>query len=154
MNTVTATLGITTVHPTAPRVLDWLVTLPNFLTYFGVSAGLFVAFVVAYIFITPHREFTLIKHGNVSAALAFAGTLLGFAIPMKAVLENAVSLADNAIWGVVVLVVQVLTFVAARLIVGWHQLSLSIQQDQRSVALFMAAASMSVGLLNAGAISY
>lgn len=137
-----------------PKALDWLQTLPNFLTYFGVSSLLLLGFIIAYIFITPHRELTLIKQGNVSAALAFAGALLGFALPMKAVLENAVSLTDNAVWGGVVLLVQILAFTLARLVVGWNQLSLKIAQDDRAVGLFMASVSIAVGLLNAGAVSY
>lgn len=159
MNTIVATAAdvgtnVAAVGGASPRVLDWLVTLPNFLAYFGASVALLVAFVGVYIFFTPHKELTLIKGGNLTAALGFGGALLGFALPMKAVLENAVSIGDNVVWGLVVLVVQALAFLAARAVVGWSTFSAKVEADQRSVGVFVAAVAIAVGLLNAGAVSY
>jgi putative membrane protein len=126
--------------------------LPAFLSYFGVSIGLLIAFCVIYVQLTPHREFALIRENKSAATLAFGGSLLGFCLPLHAAITNSVSLIDCVIWGAIALVVQLLAFFAVRLFV--RDLSARIVANQTATGGFVAAVSLGVGLLNAASMSY
>ena len=55
---------------------------PDFIIQLGTALGLFIASLVIYVILTPHKELALIRAGNPSAALAFAGVIIGLAIPL------------------------------------------------------------------------
>lgn len=122
-----------------------------FLTYFG--TGLSVLFVAAAIVLlaTPHSEIKLIRAGNTAAAVAFGGSLVGLALPIQSAISHSVSLLDAAIWGMVAAVVQVLAFLIARAASG--TLSKQIDDNVLSAGIFSAAIAISVGLVNAAAIT-
>src|SRR5687767_9050421 len=84
--------------------------LPSFLLYFVTSLALLALFLCIYIWITPYRELTLIREGNVAAAASLSGTIIGFAIPLAHAVALSVNLADMALWGLIALVVQLLVF--------------------------------------------
>ena len=50
---------------------------PDFILQLAVALGLFVASLIIYVIMTPHKELALIRAGNPSAALAFAGVVVG-----------------------------------------------------------------------------
>src|SRR6185436_15805175 len=83
---------------------------PDFIIQLGVALGLFVASIVIYVLMTPHKELQLIRAGNPSAALAFGGVVVGIAIPLGSCLAYALSIWDLLIWGVVTLLLQLLAF--------------------------------------------
>lgn len=91
--------------------MNLLQTLPNFLAYFASAIGLFGLFTSLYIRLTPYAEIQLIRQGNISAAVALVGTLLGFALPLASAIAHSVSIIDMLIWGVIAMLVQVLVFV-------------------------------------------
>jgi putative membrane protein len=64
-------------------------TLPHFLAYFGIGVILLVGYLLAYVMITPHREFTLIREGNTAAAIQLIGSVLGFALPFAVVISHS-----------------------------------------------------------------
>jgi putative membrane protein len=93
-------------------MLDYFVaTLPHFLAYFGSAVALAAAFLWLYSLCTPHREFALIREGNMAAAVQLTWTFLGFAVPVASVIANSVSLLDMVLWGAVAGVVQLTVFV-------------------------------------------
>jgi putative membrane protein len=122
-----------------------------FLTYFGAGLGILIASVVVVALITPHREFTLIRSGNVAAAAAFGGTIVGVALPLHAVISHSVSLADAAIWGAVAAAVQIAAYLLARIAVGG--ISRQITDNVGSAGIFAASISIAVGLINAAAMT-
>lgn len=126
--------------------------LPAFLAYLGLSLALLLLFVLIYVRVTAHHEFALIKQNNVAAALAFAGALLGFCLPLHSAVSNSINLVDCAIWGAVALVVQILAYGAAALTI--RGLSARITRGEIAPAIFTAALSIGVGLINAAAMSY
>ncbi|MEI2457447.1 DUF350 domain-containing protein [Lysobacter firmicutimachus] len=123
----------------------------NFLAYAGTGIGVLIAAAVAVLLITPHRELSLIREGNVAAATAFSGTLIGLALPLHSAISNSVSLIDAAIWGAVSVVVQLLAFLLARLVLP--KLSQQISLNQAAAGIFSAGVSISVGLINAAAMT-
>ena len=122
-----------------------------FLTYFIPALVLVMCFGAVYSRLTPHNEFALIQEGNSSAAIAFGGSLIGFVLPLCTAVVHAVSLLDFAIWGVIALIVQLLTFSVVRLFIP--QLSKRISDDQVSAALFVALTSVAIGLVNAACMT-
>ena len=78
---------------------------------------LLALFVAIYVRVTPHREFQLIREGNMAAAFSLSGAILGFIVPLSAAVRYSVNLADMAIWGLIALVVQIAAFVVVRVLV-------------------------------------
>lgn len=126
--------------------------IPAFLAYFAVAIALFVAFTVIYSWVTPHHEFELIRANNVSAALAFGGALIGFALPLSSAISHSLSLLDCVIWGLVALVVQVLTFLLLRVLV--RQLPERITRGELAAGALSAAVAIAVGQINAACMTY
>jgi putative membrane protein len=133
-------------------IVSDLFTLPAFVAYLALGIFYFVAFVVTYIWITPQREMALIRDGNLAAAISLGGAALGFVQPLASAIAHSVSLTDLALWGLVAWIVQLLTHFVLRLLV--RDLRRKIEEDVRSVALFVAIVAVCVGALNAAAMSY
>lgn len=122
-----------------------------FLTYFGAGIGVLLVAATIVLLVTPHSEIRLIRAGNTAAAIAFGGSLVGLALPIHSAVSHSVSLMDALIWGLVAAVVQVLAFAIAR--VASRQLSKQIDDNVVSAGIFSAAVAISVGLVNAAAIT-
>ncbi len=133
-----------------PWTLSLAGLLP-FLTYFVPAVVLVVCFGAVYSRITPHNEFGLIKAGNSSAAIAFGGSLIGFVLPLCTAIVHSVSLLDFLIWGLIALIVQLLTFGAVRAFLPG--LSKRIVEDQAAAAIFVALSSVAIGLVNAACMT-
>ncbi|EKV27288.1 hypothetical protein C882_1790 [Caenispirillum salinarum AK4] len=130
-----------------------LEALASFALYFATAIVLLFVFQAVYMAVTPHRETELIKGGNVAAATAYIGALIGFVLPLASALANSVSLVDFAIWGVIAGVVQVLTWVVVRTFF-YKNISESIVAGTLAPALKLAGVSVSVGILNAASMTY
>ncbi len=132
--------------------LSSLSGLPAFLIYFAVAIALLFTFTLIYTWVTPHNELELIRANNASAAIAFGGAVIGFALPLSSAISNSLSLLDCAIWGLVALIVQVLTFLMLRVLL--RQLPERIAQGEMAVGIFAAASAIAVGILNAACMTY
>lgn len=126
--------------------------LLTYLMYVGLALALWIAGTAAYIWITPHREFALIRAGNKAAALSLGGFLVGLALVLASVLAHSIDLGDLAVWSAVGVAFQVAAFWVATLVV--KDLKAGIEEDRVSLGLFLAAVSIAVGLINAGAMTY
>lgn len=129
-----------------------LSTLPNFLAYGASAVVLMGAFVFVYTAITPHKEFTLIKAGNVAASISLSGAMLGFVLALASVISNSISLLDMIVWGVVALVVQVLAYFIVR--IGFPALTQGIEEDKISKGILLAVTLVCFGLINAACMVY
>ena len=133
-------------------MLEYVATLPDFLAYLALSIVLLVAFVTAYVLVTPQHELPLIRKGNVSASIVFGGTLLGFALPLASAVAHSVSLVDLLLWGAIAGIVQGIASLLLRMVI--RDLRAHIEGDRVSVAVTMASLKLAMGLLNAAAIVY
>lgn len=131
--------------------LSSLSGLPPFFAYLAVAIIITLLFVRIYTWLTPHDEFALIRANNSAASLAFGGALIGFALPLSSAIAHSLSLLDCAIWGLVALFVQVMTFIALR--VTLKQLPERIQQGEVAAGIFAAATAIAVGLINAACMT-
>jgi len=130
----------------------FLATLPNFLAYLGTAIVLLVAFMAIYLYVTPYDEINLIRANNVAAAISLSGAVLGFAMPIANVIAHSDTLLDLAVWGVIAGIVQLLAWMVAR--VALPRLKEAIAAGQVAPAIFVAALSITVGLINAACMTY
>jgi putative membrane protein len=135
---------------TAP-INSFVSGFPNFIIQLGAALGLFVASLVIYVLMTPHKELALIRAGNPSAALAFGGVVVGLAIPLGACLAYAYSLLDLLIWGIVTLLLQLLAFRFADIFL--HGLPRRIADGDVAAAVFLMSVKIGLALIISGAIA-
>jgi len=131
---------------------NMLLALPAFLSYFAVAIVLLAVFLLVYVNATPYDEISLIRQGNVAAAISLSGALFGFAMPVANVIAHSDTLADLAAWGALAGVIQILTYLVARF--ALPHLSEDIPADKPAPAIFLAALSLAVGLANAACMTY
>jgi putative membrane protein len=134
-------------------VLNHLLTaLPSFFAYFGVAIVLMAAFLLVYVNVTPYEEIALIRAGNVAAATSLSGALFGFAMPIANAIAHSESLADLMAWGAIAGVIQVLAYLAVRF--TCPHFNEDIPAGKVAPAIFLAAVSITVGLISAACMSY
>src|SRR5262249_21168084 len=85
----------------------YLSTPPYFAASLARPLALLLVFIFLYMRITPHPEFELIAKGNNATAIALAGALLGFVIPLASSIIQSRNIPDMLVWGVVAMVVQI-----------------------------------------------
>ena len=134
------------------QVFDSFAGFDDFLAYLAVAIVLLALFVAVYIRVTPYREIALIREGNMAASFSLSGSLLGFIIPLAAAVQNSVSLADMAIWGLIAMVVQIAAFIVAKILIP--SITQDIPANKGAQGFFLGCLSLGVGLLNAACMSY
>lgn len=126
--------------------------LPAFLIYFAVAVALLAVFLLVYVNVTPYHEIALIRAGNTAAAVSLSGALIGFAMPVANVIAHSDTVADLMAWGAIAGIVQILTYLAARY--SLPHLGEDIPAGKIAPAIFLAALSLAVGLVNAACMAY
>ena len=124
---------------------------PDFIIQLGVALGLFVASLILYVLMTPHKELQLIRAGNPSAALAFGGVVVGLAIPLGSCLAHSFGVWDLLIWGLVTLLLQLLAFRFADMFL--RHLPRRIAEGDVAAAVFMMAVKIGLALILSGAVA-
>ena len=130
----------------------FLATLPNFLAYIGAAAVLLTAFIAIYLFVTPYDEIKLIRENNIAASISLSGAVLGFAMPIANVIAHSDTLLDLAVWSLIAGLVQLAAWGVAR--VSLPRLKEDIAANRSAPAIFAAALSLTVGLINAACMTY
>lgn len=129
--------------------------MENLIAYFqylGASAVLLGIGLAIYAWITPYREFTLIREGNTAAACSLGGTALGLALAIASAAAHSLGLADMVLWAVVALASQLALFLLMSRAIP--ELKQAIVEGRISLGIMLGTASMAVGILNAGALTY
>jgi len=124
---------------------------PDFIIQLGVALGLFVASLIIYVLMTPHKELALIRAGNPSAALAFGGGVVGLAISLGSCLAHAFGVIDLLIWGVVTLLLQLLAFRFADIFL--RGLPRRIAEGDVAAAVFLMSVKIGLALILSGAVA-
>ena len=124
---------------------------PTLLAQFGAAAGLLILAVVIYERVTPYREVRLIRDGNVAAAIALSGFIIGTGVALGSTLEHSVSAVDVIVWGVLTVLLQFVSYFAVA--ITHREFSAAIIGGNVAAALFLAACHSAAGLLVAAAVS-
>lgn len=124
---------------------------PDFIIQLGVALGLFVASLIIYVIMTPHKELALIRAGNPSASLAFGGVVVGLAIPLGSCLAHSFGVWDLLIWGVVTLLIQLLAFRFADMFL--RGLPRRIAEGDVAAAVFLMSVKIGLALILSGAVA-
>jgi putative membrane protein len=125
--------------------------LPVFLVHSATSLVFLVVAAFIYTRITPHDEITLIREGNVAAALSFGGAIVGLALPLASSLAASVSLWDLLFWGVVAFILQLIAFRLVDLFL--KDLSRRIEAGEMGAAVMLVSFKLATAMINAAAIS-
>jgi putative membrane protein len=124
--------------------------LPMLILQVVTCAVLLAVGVMIYIRLTPFREREMVAEGNPAAGTVLAGAILALAIPLAAMLATSVTFVDILVWGVVALVLQLLTLGAVAL--GMRNFRGMIESGNIAAAITLAGAQIAVALLNAAAM--
>ncbi len=124
----------------------------KFIIAFGLACLFLILFKRLYQAATPYDEKGLIAGGNVAAAITLGGAMLGFALPLSSALEVTGSALEFAVWAVLAGVIQIAAFIIMRRFI-LSDVKAKIEGGNIAVATYLAATSVSVGLLNAASMS-
>ena len=124
--------------------------LPMLLLQFVLVLVLLIVGIAIYMAVTPFRERELLRQGNAAAATVLGGALVALAIPLAALLATTGALLDILVWGVVALLLQLLTVaVVFQVLRGMRTM---IEAGQVAGAIPLVAAQLAIALLNAAAM--
>lgn len=124
--------------------------MQSFLVYFVTALALVALYLLVYTQATSRNEFALIRQNVTSAAVALGFSLVGFVLPLSSGIVYVQSVLDAVVWGGAAILVQILTYWLVRLVVP--RLSDRIASGEMSAALFLGAASLAAGIINAAAM--
>ena len=128
-----------------------LTDLPQFLAFFVVSLFMLIVFVAVYTRVTRHNEIKLIKENSVAAAVAFSGSMIGFALPLASAMISSLTILEMIIWGVVALIVQIVVYLLVRL--PMPRVSERIEKNEIAAGIWLGASSLAAGILNAASMT-
>lgn len=128
-----------------------LSALASFAAYLFTGIGVWAVALTIYALVTRHAEFVLIRLGNTAAAIAFGGAAIGVALPVSAAIRHSVSLLDALVWGAVAVVFQLVAYGVSHFFVP--NISSKIDANDHAAGVFLAGASIAIGLMNAAAMT-
>ncbi len=123
-----------------------------FLLAFVAAGGFALIFKAVYQAITPYREAKLIREGNTAAAIALAGALIGYILPVASALSNTSTLPEFVLWAAMAGVIQVVTFTVVRMI-ALPDVQARIESGEVSIGIYVATISVVVGIINAACMT-
>ena len=83
---------------------------PWLIFYLMVVTVIYIAGLIIYVKLTPHKELELVQSGNMASAVSFSALVLSLALPLAACMINKISLFDVTIWGTISLFLQLFLF--------------------------------------------
>lgn len=134
-----------------PELDAWASGFPIALLHAAVALGVLVIGGALYALLSPHREVQQIREGNLAASLSFAGVVLGIALPIAFALSAAASTLEVALWGISVVMVQLLLFWITDVVL--HGLPQRVKEGEIAAAALLVAARLSVAAIVAAAVA-
>ena len=132
-------------------VIDSFAGLGPFVVYVGLSLGMIAVYSAVYMLATAHDELGQIRRGNPAAAIAFAGSLIGYTLPLAVAAQHSTTLLVFLVWGVVAIVVQVAVYWFFRLLM-LRDVSARIDRGEVAAGILLGAASLAGGIVDAAAM--
>lgn len=127
----------------------------SFILFFLTAIAVFGIFLFLYAKVTPYDDYQMIfGENNTAASLGFGGAIVGLSIPLYSALVHSVSYIDFVMWAGVAMAIQLLFALMLTRLGGKFSVEKPIRNGDVSVGVFMAFMSISIGLINAGSMSY
>lgn len=125
----------------------------HFILAFGLACLFLSVFKRLYQISTPYDEARLIGEGNVAAAIALGGAIIGFALPLASALTQTADPLEFTLWALLAGAIQIVaSLVVRRFIV--RDMTQRIEGGNVASAVYLAATAIGVGLLNAASMTY
>jgi len=123
----------------------------NYLLYFGTALALLLLSGIVYVKFTPGDEIKLIREGNVAAALALGGAMVGYAAVVFTAAAHNDSWIDMVMWSGISLIVQIIACEILCFVIHdkWKE---AIARGDLAHGIALGSFSLAVGLINAGCI--
>lgn len=125
----------------------------HFVVAFGIACILLAIFKRLYQISTPYNERQLVAEGNVAAAVALGGAIVGFALPLASALTQTANPVEFAAWGILAGVIQIVAALVVRRFVV-TDMRVRIEGGNVASGVYLAATSVAVGLINAASMTY
>lgn len=123
--------------------------------FFLTGIAVLVVFLFLYAKVTPYDDYQMIfSENNTAAAVGFGGAIMGLCIPLYSALVHSVSYVDFAMWAVVAMSIQLVFALMLTRLSGRYSVEKQIKDGNIAAGILMASLSISIGLLNAGSMSY
>jgi len=127
----------------------------SFGLFFITAIFVVIVFLYLYAIVTPYDDYKLIfQDNNTAAAIGFGGAILGLCIPLYSALISSVSYVDFLIWAGIAMLIQLIFAFAMTRTSRKFSVEKHINDGVISVGTLMAFISISIGLINAGSMSY
>jgi putative membrane protein len=115
------------------------------------SLVLLAAFVGVYLRITPFKEITLIRQGNVAAALSLGGAVFGLCFTLSASIQHNDAFPMFLFWALGAMLIQIALYAA--LSRALPDMDSAIESNNVGMGALMGSMSVAVGALNAACLS-
>jgi len=124
---------------------------PLALLHAGISLALLALGCVLHAVLSPYKEVEQIREGNAAAAIAFGGVIFGLAGPLAVSLNASTSALEIAVWGLAVVVIQLLVFrLIDVLLAGLPQ---RVREGESAAAALLVAAKLAAAMIFAAALA-
>jgi putative membrane protein len=129
-----------------------IASVANYLLYFGSTIAMLVIAGFVYVRFTPSDEIALIRSGNVAAAVALGGAMLGYACVVYSATAHGSTLLETALWSATSLAVQIIAIEVLRIVIldDWKA---QIEKGDLAHGIALGAFSLAIGLINAGCLT-
>ncbi|MDQ8033504.1 hypothetical protein CEG14_17480 [Bordetella genomosp. 1] len=122
-----------------------------YLLYIVTGLIMLGAFSAIYTAVTRHKEFDLIRAGNMAAALSFGGALVGFSFTVGVGIAVHATFTMFLVWGVAAMAVQILVYALLSFCVrGMNE---AIEENNLAMGALLGAISLAAGVVNAGCLT-
>jgi putative membrane protein len=127
----------------------------NFLSYTGTGLLLLLLGVLVFELTTKFSDRELIRQGNIAVALKLWGKGIGLAIVLYTVWGHSLSLFDAFIWGVIGILTQVISYwIIEYILTPKTNLAQKVEEGNVAIGVSLFGASITVGLIVAGSLTY
>jgi putative membrane protein len=128
-----------------------LAIIVNYALHLIAAGFLLLVFFMVYCRATPFDEMTLIRQGNVAAALTLGGAMIGFSMTVASGLVHTDALLSFLGWSAAAAAIQLFTYILVTRLL--HMSKQQIEGNNVAFGLLLASISISVGAVSAGALS-
>lgn len=135
----------------SPEFQAFATGFPITLAHAAVSLVLLAGGCALYSALSPYREIQLIREGNTAAAISFGGLILALATPLALSLNASASLIEVVLWGVAVIVLQLLACSLIDLLLSG--LPQRVRDGDVAAAGLLVAAKLSASIILAAAVA-